>query len=95
LWVVRTTFGREAVRNRELLPDPGTLLEAGIEQRPNDPRGYFLLARECLCPPQEQTARALQLSARSVELSSQHMDLSMRQVYVVRDLLTRSMPPGC
>jgi len=66
-------------------------MEKMVEQRPNDPRGYYRLARECLCPPKEEAARAIALSAKSVELSRKLMDLSLRQTFEARHIHTRAM----
>lgn len=68
-----------------------SVMEKMIEQRPNDPRGYYRLARECLCPPKEEAARAIELSAKSVELSREQMDLNLRQTFEARHLHTRAM----
>jgi DNA-binding winged helix-turn-helix (wHTH) protein/tetratricopeptide (TPR) repeat protein len=76
------TGDRESVR---------PVMEKMLENRPNDPRWHYRLARECLCPPQELTQRALQLSAKSVELATQRLDLPLQQSYRARDLHTRGM----
>jgi DNA-binding winged helix-turn-helix (wHTH) protein/tetratricopeptide (TPR) repeat protein len=67
------------------------VMEMMLEQRPNDPRGYSALARECLCAPKDETERALELSAKSVELSGKQSDPALRQRYEASHIHLQAM----